>query len=87
MSTPKDIDIEMLKIASETGLIITYEDHNVNTGIGMHVAKELFKNQFTAKLINIGIENYAYSGTPDEIYDYAGLGIDRLVDTIVKNIK
>ncbi len=86
MSTPKDIDIEMLKIAVKTGLIVTYEDHNVNTGIGSIIAKELFKNSLHVKLINLGIENYGYSGTPDEIYDCAGLGVDRLVDTIKNNL-
>ncbi len=86
MSTPKAIDINMLKDAVKTGLIITYEDHNVNTGIGMYVAKELFKNQLNARLINIGIENYAYSGTPDEIYDCAGLSIDRLIKIVKDNI-
>ncbi len=84
MSTPKDIDIDMLKVAADTGLIVTYEDHNVNTGIGIQIAKALFENQLNAKLINIGIENYAYSGTPEEIYDCAGLSVNKLVETILK---
>ena len=87
MSTPKDIDLEMLKDASETNLIITYEDHNVNTGLGINVAKEMAKNGISSKLINLGIENYAYSGIPDEIYDCAGLSVDRLVNTIIENLK
>ncbi len=86
MSTPKDIDIEMLKDSAKTGLIITYEDHNVNTGIGTIIAKELFKNQIQTKLVNLGIENYAYSGTPDEIYDCAGLSVDRLVNIIENKV-
>ena len=86
MSTPKDIDTKMLKDSANTGLIITYEDHNVYTGIGTIIAKELFKNNIQTKLINLGIENYAYSGIPDEIYDCAGLSVERLVNIIEKEV-
>ena len=86
MSTPRDIDIEMLKDAQKTGLIITYEDHNVNTGLGVIIARELLKNHLNVRLINLGINNYAYSGTPDEIYDCAGLSVENLVSTVIENM-
>ncbi len=73
VSTPTDIDKEALKIAAKTGTIFTYEDHNVNTGLGSLVASELFKLGLNCKLKCFGVEDYAVSGASPDVFKHCGL--------------
>ena len=82
-SCPKDIDIEMLKIAAETGSIITVEDHNVHTGLGAQIANCLLENNIFCKLVKLGVRHYSTSATPGVLYKLNGLDSESIVKTVL----
>jgi transketolase len=73
IATPTMLDKDALKQAAATGTIFTVEDHNVNTGLGNSVADQLFQMQTFCKLIKIGVEDYACSGSANDVYALYGL--------------
>ncbi|MCP4715606.1 MAG: transketolase [Deltaproteobacteria bacterium] len=81
---PKDLDDESIREAAKTGLIVTYEDHIAQTGLGGLVAGKLVDLQQSARMVKLGVSNYGLSGKPDVLYKKAGLDVDALVATIEK---
>ncbi|KQC08270.1 MAG: transketolase [Candidatus Cloacimonas sp. SDB] len=84
VSTPQMIDPKVLREAASTGLIFTYEDHNVNTGLGCCVANKLVAEQLNCRLVKFGVENYAFSGDSEAIFKLYGLDSDSIVEKIKK---
>jgi transketolase len=87
-SCPKDIDLEKLKIAAETGYIVTVEDHNVNTGLGSNVANAMIEYGISSKLVKLGVRNYSTSDKPNVLYEINGLdgrNIAKTVENLIKN--
>lgn len=82
ISTPTDIDLDALKKATNTGLIFTYEDHNVNTGLGISLADAMMKNSCFCKLVKFGVENYAVSGNSGDVFKMCKLDIDNIISRI-----
>ena len=87
LSCPKDIDYESIKMSSQTGLIITYEDHHIQTGIGGMVGTFLAENGMKCIFRRMGITRYGTSGSPDEQLCSQELDVDTLVGVIEKEIK
>jgi len=81
-SCPTEIDSDFLK-SLNSQVIITIEDHNVNTGLGSKIADVLIKENLSSKLIKLGVTSYSYSGKPEELYKIYGLDSE----SIVKKIK
>lgn len=77
-----DPDVEALRAAAETGTIVTYEDHNVRTGLGSIVANVLAENGLTVKFRKMGVSAYGSSGKSDALFDEQGLGVESLVSTV-----
>jgi len=73
MSCPKDPDVEAIKAAAKTGVLVTCEDHNVWTGLGASVAETLALSGIACKLEMLGVRRYASSGTPDDLYAEQGI--------------
>ena len=69
VTTLKPIDSETLvRVASETGKVVTLEDHNIYGGLGSAVAETLSQNLPTRMLI-LGIrDRFGESGDPDDLY-------------------
>jgi transketolase len=84
---PKDPEEAALINAAGIGPIITYEDHNVHTGLGSIVASRLLSMNLSAQLIMLGIKGYGLSGGPDELYKSANLDVDSLVRTVEMLLK
>ena len=87
LSTPTELDKEAILLAAKTGLIVTYEDHNVNTGISGGVAKILCENGVLCKLIAKGVSCYGESASPDVLYQKQGLDEQSLAQTIEKELR
>ena len=87
MACPTDPDIEAIKKAAATGLIVTLEDHNVRTGLGSIVANVIAEQSLPCKLAKLGIQRYGSSGVPDELYASQGLDPDSVVKTILREKK
>jgi transketolase len=73
VSTPKKLDDKVMEKASKIGKIIVYEDHNVNTGLATIIADYCIEKGYNIKLLKLGIQNYCYSGKPDELFSLIGL--------------
>ena len=84
VSCPTDLDKERLKEAAQTGAIVTYEDHNINTGLGSVVANFLAENSLNLHFKKMGAKAYAGSGAPVELFKMQGLDVDSLVKNVIK---
>jgi len=85
-STPSEIDWTALKEAVATGLIITYEDHNINTGIGSIIGNALAEGGFSVKFRKLGVKEYGASGKPDDLFKLQGLDVDSLVKVVTESL-
>ena len=83
ISTPIDIDREQIIKAAETGTIITYEDHNVKTGIGNYVARILCESGVNCKLLCKGVSKYGSSMPPEKLYAEQGLDEENMKKEII----
>jgi transketolase len=87
VSCPKDLDEKALADAAATGSIITYEDHNVHTGLGSIVANHLATRGLQARLRKLGVAAYGMSGPTSDIFKAAGLSADALVQAVEEEVR
>lgn len=86
LPTPLCLDEEMVLEASKTGLVITYEDHNVKTGIGGDIAKIILKNKSDCRLVNLGVTGYGSSASPDRLYEIQKIDAKSLIKEIKESL-
>ena len=84
--TIKPLDEEIIvKAASETGAIVTAEEHSVIGGLGSAVAETVSKN-CPVKIGMVGQQDtFGESGKPDELKEKYGMTADHIV-TMVKDV-
>ncbi len=75
----------MAKLAS-LPVIVTYEDHNVNTGIVPIITRSLLKLGFKGAFLSFGATSYGASGDTDEVLASQGLDVDSVVEKIGEKI-
>lgn len=73
MACPGEIDREALRVAADTGLIVTCEDHNPVNGLGSRVANALLDEGLCCRLIRLGVTGYGGSAPPAALYAAQGL--------------
>jgi transketolase len=81
----KPADGETLRRAlAETGLIVTVEDHWLEGGIGDAVLDALSKDgaELSGRVVKIGVTKMPFSGTPEELRDWAGISADRIASRV-----
>lgn len=83
VSSPVDMDEQQILEAAKTKLIVTYEDHNVRTGIAGSVAKILCEKGLHCRLLAKGISKYGASASPERLYKEQGLDEDSIVKEIL----
>ena len=86
VSCPLNLDKEALKKAAKTGIIFTYEDHNVNTGLGNSIADKLMQLGLSCEFYKFGVEDYALSGKSEDVFKYCRLDVDSVVNRILEKI-
>lgn len=86
MATIKPLDKELvLKVAKETGKILTVEEHNVIGGLGSAVA-EVLSQELPTKIKIMGVKDvFGQSGTPEDLLENYGLTVEDIVEQC-KNI-
>jgi len=84
MPTPLEPDREAIRAAAKTGLIVTYEDHNVDTGLGCIVANVLAEEGLTCKFRKLGVSFFSSSGVPEALWQLQGLDVESLVRRTVE---
>lgn len=87
VSCPTKLDADMLLSISKKAVIFTYEDHNVHTGLGAIVADEMMKRCLFTRLVKFGVEDYACSGTADDVYAYCQLDQASIINRIKSELK
>jgi transketolase len=87
VSCPLDIDSEIVVDAAETGLIVSYEDHVVTTGLGCTVAQIIAENRVAVDFLRMGVRQFGDSADADLLYKKYGLDAHSLATTIVKHLQ
>jgi transketolase len=86
ISCLSDLDREAIIKAAKTGIIITYEDHHIQTGLGSLIANFLAEYGLGIRFRKLGITQYGSSGKPDDLYKIQGLDVESLVKAVVEMV-
>jgi transketolase len=80
----KPIDSATLRAAlSETGLVLTVEDHWLEGGLGDAVLAALAsEGDLSGRVVKIGVTQMPGSGTPEELRDRAGISAARVAERV-----
>ncbi len=68
ISCPSSIDVKDIQKACSTGVVITYEDHFIYSGLGNAVAAVMAENQLISQFKRMGVTKYGKSCSADEQY-------------------
>jgi transketolase len=82
-----DLDIEAILKAAQTGAVVTYEDHHIQTGLGTLIANVLAEHSLPIRFRKMGITQYGSSGKPDDLYQMQGLNVEGLVQAVLDEIR
>jgi len=87
LATIKPLDKEaILKLAKETGKIVTVEEHQIAGGMGSAVA-ELLAEKLPTKLRFVGVKDqFGQSGTPEELIEHYGMDTES-IKNIIRDIR
>ena len=87
MHTLAPIDSDaIVSAASETGVVITAEEHFVRGGLNSIVAQELGARH-PVPLEMVALSSYGESGKPDQLIEKYGLGAGKIVEAVERGIK
>ena len=84
VSCPLSLETDMIKEGFATGAVITYEDHNIASGLGARVAIAAAELGLKARFQRLGVEAYSASGKPDDLYKLQGLDPESLANSVLK---
>ena len=79
VACPIDLDMEKVAEGAATGLVVSYEDHNKDTGLGVSLALALCSIDRPVRLMRLGVHAYGESGKPDQVMARMGVAPDDLV--------
>ena len=82
--TIKPIDAQTLRAAaSETGLLVTIEDHWIEGGLGDAVLAALADGgELSGAVVKVAVTQMPGSGTPEELRDWAGISASAIADRV-----
>ncbi len=69
------------------GRVISYEEHNLQTGLGSRLANCIALRGVSCRLLKVGADRYGSSGTSEEVRRRLGLDVDTLVQKALKFLK
>jgi transketolase len=80
----KPIDVDALHAAmSETGLLLTIEDHWIEGGLGDAVLAALAeRGDLAGRVVKVAVTETPGSGTPEELRDWAGISAGRIAERV-----
>jgi transketolase len=83
IATIKPIDKDLIiRVAKETGKVVTVEEHSVIGGLGSAVC-EVLSQELPTKTKLIGMNDvFGQSGTPNELLEHYGLTTDNIIETV-----
>ena len=77
----------LAEAARDTELFVTVEDHSPRGGLGDAVLEALSQTGTPRRVVKIGVEMYAESGTPAELYQKYGLDADGIAKRVLAAIQ
>lgn len=77
------LDTQAVLKAAETGVVLTVEDHHVNTGLGSMVATVLSESGKGIRFQRAGVSQYGGSGKPADLYASQGLDAKSVAAKII----
>lgn len=84
VSSLPDLDNKKLSHAAKnTGNIIVYEDHNINTGLGTIIGSFIAENKLNCNFKKMGVSRYGVSAETEYQYQYQGLSVGDLVANFI----
>ena len=87
VSCPTNIDEKIIDECINMGPIVTYEDHNIQTGLGNIIADYIAQSGKRIGFKKMGIGSYGLSGDPEDLFEIQGLSIENLVNSLIKIIE
>lgn len=87
LATIKPLDEEtVIDQAKKTGAVVTVEEHQIRGGMGSAVAECLAKNH-PVPIEFVGVDDkFGQSGTPEELIEHYGMGVDAITKAVKKVI-
>uniref|UniRef100_A0A7C4TCM2 Transketolase n=1 Tax=candidate division WOR-3 bacterium TaxID=2052148 RepID=A0A7C4TCM2_UNCW3 len=82
ISSPLSIDRQAILNGAKTGLVLTYEDHIVHSGLGSIIAQVIAEENIKTKFVKIGITEYGGSDEPTALYKKYHLQPENLVKMV-----
>ncbi|MCL5674438.1 MAG: transketolase [Candidatus Omnitrophica bacterium] len=79
---PLLVDEDILKIGIKSGLVISYEDHIVTSGLGATISLYLSGKGISVKFKKFGVSKYGSSGKPEELYKEQGIDEENVKEFI-----
>ncbi len=86
ISCPLEIDQEVMDKVLSTGLILTMEDHHIDTGLGMTVGMYLLEKKYAGKFLKLGVKRYGSSGQPDYLFKQEGMDPNSVASLIASEL-
>ncbi|MGA2403236.1 MAG: transketolase [Syntrophobacteraceae bacterium] len=80
----RPLDVAAVALAAKTGLIVTAEDHHIDTGLGSLVAAIVAENALPCRLVRLGVKRYGFSGKPEELYRSEGIDGEGIVKAVLQ---
>ena len=84
LSCPTELDEVRLRQAASTGLVVTYEDHNVRTGIGVQVGTFLAENGLECRFRRLGVSRYGASADSEAQFTLQSLDQETLEGVLIE---
>jgi transketolase len=68
---------------SDSGLLLTIEDHWIEGGLGDAVLAALAeRGDLAGRVVKVAVTEMPASGTPDELRDWAGISAGRIAERV-----
>jgi transketolase len=80
----KPLDVDAIVEAAKTGLIVTVEDHHIDTGLGSLAAAAIAENSLPCRLVRLGVKEYGSSGKPEELYEAEGIDSEGIIRAVLR---
>jgi len=83
VSSPFDLEEEVL-LTSPGNNVYVYEDHNVNSGLGVIISDFFAGRGITKRVYKFGLNNYSPSGKQEELFNILELSPQKVAEQIIK---
>lgn len=87
VSAPNALSDQFVRQLSGFRYLATYEDHDLDTGMGACLALRLSGTRDAPVLFRFGVREYGMSGEPEDLYRLQGLLPDQVAGTLLARLR